>query len=174
VKAYGLLAITFAALAASLAAEAALPEFPSHSLAPLYGRWENSMGRDPAPINIRQDWLTSIGGECPQRSHYKVISVEPVSVGSETNLEVTIQTFGEEFVGKVRATCSARQLQRSRYVRFYFIDREEATDAPITVFAWDACDTLDHLKQFRNPEVKGCTAGTIMHRVTPRHRNHSR
>lgn len=158
-KAFGPLVIATVALLASVVAEAALPAFPADSLAPLYGGWRNAMGRDPAPMSIGPKWMTSVAGQCPQRARYKVLTVEPVTVENETELEVTIHTYGEEFVGKkARETCSARQLQRGGDVRFHFIDREEPADAPISVWSWDACDTLDH---------------SIMERVSKHHLVHS-
>jgi hypothetical protein len=158
------------ALITSLAAQAALPEFPVHSLSPLYGKWENAMGHDPAPMSIGPSWMTSAGGPCPQRTHYKVLFVATVTTENETNLEVTIQTYGDEFVGKnaMKTYCAAR-LQPGGFIRFYILDQAEEVGTPITVFTWSACDTLDHLNQFNHPNVPGCTAGSIMDRVTARH-----
>jgi hypothetical protein len=165
--------IAAVALVASLAAQAALPEFPAHSLLPLYGEWVNAMGRDPAPMSIGPTWMTSAGAVCPQRTRYKVLSVAPVTIENETNLEITIQTYGEEFVGKMamKTYCAAR-LQRGGYVRFHILDQAKEVGEPIAVFWWSACDTLDHLNQFTHPNVQGCTAGSIMDRVTSHQLEH--
>jgi hypothetical protein len=160
-------------LVAYQAAHAELPTFPRSSIAPLYGEWENAMGKGRVKMKIAQKWITTLDGWCPQRSRYQVISIGVRTLEGVSSLEIVIKIFGAEFLGKnSQLACPAHRLDDA-YLDIELPDQGEAPSAPIGVFTWRACDSLEHLKQpidSEHPNVKSCGAGGgVMDRVTKAH-----
>jgi hypothetical protein len=158
------------ALVACQTAHAELPMFPEGSIAPLYGEWENAMGKGHVKMKIAEKWITTLDGWCPQRSRYQIVSIGVSRIEGERSLDIIIKMFGGRSLGKVSKTaCSIHRLDDS-YLDIYLVDQGMAPDTTILAFGWRACDSLEHLKQPIDPEhfsVTSCGAGGgIMDRVT--------
>ena len=151
---------------------AELPVFPANSIAPLYGKWENAMGKGRVRMSIGSKWIATLDGWCPQRSRYQVLSIAVLTREGENSLSIIMKLFGAEFTGKYsQSACSIHRLEDA-YLDIELPDQGSARDAPIGVLIWRTCDTLEHLKEpvdLAHPNVKSCGAGGgIMDRVTRR------
>jgi hypothetical protein len=150
---------------------AALPVFQDHNIAPLFGSWRSAMGKGHAVTTIGPTWWTTVGITCPQRNRYEVLSIGTKTQEGEQSVHIVVRMFGARFLRhEPHRRCPERMLDREAFADIFLIDQGDAPDAPIIVFGWETCDTLEHLQQPvdpGNPDVKSCGAGGgIMDRVT--------
>jgi hypothetical protein len=142
-------------------ARAELPAFPKDSIAPLYGKWMDGQGRNPQTHSIGPKWITDFHGQCPYRYHYRITKISLEVIKNEKSWDIELEAFDPEFLGKKLSVkdCFSNELPKHSYVNVSIVDVGEPANAPITVIAWEECDTAEHLQQFvagNNADQHGC------------------